>query len=458
MFLKILKIKTLRSKFTFYFTLTLGSLVFLTLAFLFAFICHEIFDEEDEELEILTSKIHQEVQKIENINKESLVLLNEKMNFLYDSNSLNLGYRFYDKNGEIIKEHYLTKKSPFKNLKLDDSIGKTKVIFISHEIWIFIRAQKFENITIMVSSFHDEEFIERFFVGCAVIFPLILLISFFIGSKLSQIIVSPLKSISEVAHLIETGDMSARIPELEEGDEVSEVISILNRTFNELENTFSRIQQFSSDVAHEMKTPLTAIRGNLEVSLSDVSTKEELKSASATAIEEIMKLNKIIDTLLLMTKPGYVYKNKEFKEFNVSSCIENIIHQIKILADDKEIKLETNIQSDVIISGIENLFSQLCYNLVSNAIKFTEKNGKISVNLKSSENSLTLEIKDNGIGIKREHLEQIFDRFYQVEKSRYNGTGLGLSLVKWIAELHDGTALVTSVYGEGSLFILSFNK
>jgi two-component system heavy metal sensor histidine kinase CusS len=256
-----------------------------------------------------------------------------------------------------------------------------------------------------------------------------------------------LEAISQTAASIEQGQLDARIANPASGDEVEALVRTLNHTFAELQSSFRRIEQFSADAAHELRTPLTAMRGNLEVCLRQRREPAEYEEAMAVAVEEIARLNQIIDQLLMMARSPEQIGQDDFEPVDLSELIRNTCAQCEILAESAELSLQVDIADHVYLRGAPALLGQLCHNLIQNAIKFSEPGGVIHVSL-DAKGCLT--VRDEGIGIAPEHLEAVFERFFQVSPGREHGSGLGLAMVRWIASLHHGQVALESQEGRGT--------
>lgn len=167
------------------------------------------------------------------------------------------------------------------------------------------------------------------------------------------------------------------------------------------------------------------------------------------AVEEIARLNLIIDQLLIMARAPEQLGRDDFESVDLSELVRMSCSQCEILAESAELVLKTDIADGVVIQGVPSLLGQLCYNLLQNAIKFSQPGGTIRVSL-AGKGGVTLRVEDSGIGIAPEHCEAVFDRFYQVSADRGAGSGLGLALLKWTASLHQGSVTLSSVPGQGT--------
>jgi len=206
-----------------------------------------------------------------------------------------------------------------------------------------------------------------------------------------------------------------------------------------------------------LRTPLTILRGETEVTLRWAKSPEEFRDMLRSNMEEIDRMERIIESLLTLAKSEVGELTLEMKEFSLSDMVQELYLQSRILGEGKgiDVNLALDVDEEVRIRGDELRLRQMFLNLISNAIKYTPEKGHLEISLAMDGNCARVDISDTGIGIPAEHLPHIFDRFYRVDKARNRmdgGTGLGLAIVKWIAEAHGGGISVTSTVGQGSSF------
>ncbi len=224
-----------------------------------------------------------------------------------------------------------------------------------------------------------------------------------------------------------------------------------------LEKSFRRVRQFSGDASHELRTPLTILRGETEVTLRWAKTPEEFRDMLTSNMEEIDRMERIIESLLTLAKSEVGELTLEMKELSLSDLVQELYLQSRLLCETKniEVQLLLEVDEEIRIRGDELRLRQMFLNVISNGIKYTPENGHMEITLAKDKDFARVDISDSGIGIPAEHLPHIFDRFYRVDKARNRmdgGTGLGLAIVKWIAEAHGGSIKVTSEVNKGSSF------
>lgn len=223
-----------------------------------------------------------------------------------------------------------------------------------------------------------------------------------------------------------------------------------------IRDTWIRQKAFVADASHELRTPLTVIQTNLDVVLSnDEGTVEENEIWLDNAYSETRVMAKLIDQLLILAKADANEEKLSVSEFSLSEVVENVCQSMEVLARKKGLDFAVNVDDDITIKADYDKIRRLVVILVDNAVKYTEK-GIVTVSLYTEKNKKVFMVEDTGIGIAKNDLNRIFDRFYRADKARHRegGTGLGLSIAKWIADIHRFSLTVESTLNEGSKFTL----
>ncbi|RKY89070.1 hypothetical protein DRQ09_01950 [candidate division KSB1 bacterium] len=285
--------------------------------------------------------------------------------------------------------------------------------------------------------------------------PFSIILSILCGIFVTNKTLNVIKKIRSTVNKITIKSLGERIPESREKDEIGKLVDTLNVMLERLEKSVKTLQQFSADAAHQLKTPLTIMRNELE----NILRKEEVNREIALSLEEILKetskLTDIIKNLLMLSNMESGKIKLSFENINMNSLVEDIFQDAKILAESKKIKMSIINNKNVTISGDKELLKILMWNLIDNSLKYTPENGEISIVLDIENSYNTIIINDTGIGISKEELSKVFDRFYRGEKSidyYPEGSGLGLSICEWIVKLHNGKIEVKSVENKGTTF------
>lgn len=240
---------------------------------------------------------------------------------------------------------------------------------------------------------------------------------------------------------------SVRVKELEKAAEESREAEDIRR-------------EFVANVSHELKTPLTSISGFIETLQDGASEDPEIRSRFIDIIAiETARLKRLIEDLLVLSDIES-RKNTEWSEFDVKDATDRTLDVLRPLAEEKDIEIIEELDDDIKLEGSSDRFSQMMLNLIENAIKYSDRGGRIWVRAIKGRDRVYVSVKDEGIGIAPEHHQRLFERFYRVDKSRskkVGGTGLGLSIVKHIAALFDASLHVESRVGEGTTFYVTFD-
>ena len=265
----------------------------------------------------------------------------------------------------------------------------------------------------------------------------------------------PLDNIAVRAQKITSRNLHERMPMLNTGDELEQLSMSLNRMIERLEESFHHISRFSADASHELRTPLTIMRGELETAIQNPSTSPEAQETLGTVLEETVRLSKIVDQLLTMSRLDAGEAFVEVSRFDLAELVKTTVEHMRLLADEKQLSLTVETSDQVEVEGDRSRLQQVVVNLLDNAIKYTPEGGSVTVKVFSEADKAVLTVTDTGIGISQEAQSHIFERFYRTDKARsrqMGGTGLGLSIVKSIGAAHGGRVSVQSTEGRGSTF------
>lgn len=244
---------------------------------------------------------------------------------------------------------------------------------------------------------------------------------------------------------------------LNPNDELGRLSTTLNQTFDRLHAAIEEMRRFTSDASHELRTPVTVLYTQSEVLLRHPRTNQEYRNGIENTLLETKRLGKIVDQLLTLSRHDAGILDTNLEEVPVDAVVKDVVESLETTALQKHVRLEIGLLTEFQTHGHDVWLSQLFYNLVDNAIKFTSPGGSVRIfgTIESQWGKVVIE--DTGIGISSEHIPHLFERFYRVDSSRehYRGTGLGLSIVKSIVEAHHGMIDIESHPKKGSRFIVS---
>ena len=309
-----------------------------------------------------------------------------------------------------------------------------------------------------------EKNIELIILIFIVIFPFLIFVSVLSGKFITKKSFSPIEQIVKTVNKISKGDDLSQRINLQNGErEIYDLAETFDQMFNRLQEAFDREAQFTSDVAHELRTPLSAIRMQSEYSLKYLNLNEESKDILKNILERSKKMSSLISELLMLARMDKKNQKLNIKNENLNEIIQLVIEVESNYAKEKNIKIIYDAKNDIFADVDKDMLTRVFINLISNAITYGNENGTIKITLNKIENEsentdvqkskIKCQIIDDGIGISSEHINKIWNRFYQVESSRStDNSGLGLSIVKWIIEEHKGTIMVESELGKGTIF------
>jgi len=262
----------------------------------------------------------------------------------------------------------------------------------------------------------------------------ILALTSFLGGFFARRILKPVSNVTKIVDDISHKDLNLRIPEMAVDVEMKHLISSCNAMIGRLEKSFEHVNEFSSHVAHELKTPLAIIRGEVELALSETRDAAEYQRVLNVSLEEIDRLIRIIKDLLLLARLDYNPDVFQFENINLKAFLEEIFEYSSILADQKGLASELNLpESEHSIDGDKIHLRRLFLNLINNAVKFTPKGGKIIITLTVNTNRALIAVSDTGIGIFPKDQQAIFDKFFRSHSHGQKaepGSGLGLSIAQ----------------------------
>jgi len=291
---------------------------------------------------------------------------------------------------------------------------------------------------------------KKYFIA---VIPLILL-AYLGGILIANRALNPIRQLINTLHsIIASGRTDVRAPIYQSDKLNEELISLFNTMMGKIESLIIGMRNVLDNVAHDLRTPVTRLRGTAEMALQSNHNADLLREALSDCIEESERILIMLNTLMDVSEAesGAMKLNPE--EINVGSLIEDIVEIYDYVAEEKGVSVHTRFPQDLVLTADRNWIRQVLANLVDNAIKYTPAGGTIDIHATRKEDEIIISVKDTGVGIPDEDLPKIWDRLYRGDKSRsQRGLGLGLSLVKAVVQAHGGHVQVLSRPGVGSLF------
>lgn len=370
---------------------------------------------------------------------------------------------FYDNNKQLIDKSPNLKNSNVellensKNNKFSDT--KLNGIPIRQIQTPIINKEKVVGYLVVAMSLEDFEIVQILKNILLISYPLILILLFLIARFFAGKSIKPVSTIIDTSSQITKDNLKTRIPLPVNKDELYVLSQNINNLLDRVENAIEREKQFTSDASHELRTPLAVMKGTMEVLIRKPRDQKEYEEKINFCISEVDRLNHMVDQLLLLARFENQKQNIKNETIYLNAIILDNLTRFSSKIENKKLKVNTEFSEDFYIQSDNYLVSIVISNLISNAIKYSNKNGEININLVNNNNQISFSIADIGIGILPVDIDKIFNSFYRSDVTNHaeiKGTGLGLSIVKRLCDLLKLEIAVESKLNQGTTFILSF--
>jgi two-component system OmpR family sensor kinase len=305
-----------------------------------------------------------------------------------------------------------------------------------------------------MSEMNLQRTMSAFLLTMAGLFPLALFLAGGGGWFLANRALSPVDKMTQTARKIEAGRLHDRLQLSGANDELDRLGETLNEMLGRLEAAFTEMRQFTADASHELQTPLTILRGEIEIALRSKRSEEEYVEVMKSALEEIERISLLVEGLLLLARSDSGVLKLDLRRLDLMIVTEDVLDQLASLASSKPVSLSLGHVEPLPVSADPLHLRRLLFNLIDNAIKYTPTDGSVKVSIEREDGWAKLSVRDTGIGIAPEDRDRVFQRFFRSAEARaaQGGSGLGLSIVKSIVEAHEGKIELESLPGKGSTF------
>jgi len=444
--------------------ITTGLLIVVVFSVIYSIVKHTVYNHIDEKIKVEIQNHQEEIKEVDG----KVILIDEEEWNEREHNTVDVNpvfVEFLDVNKNI------TEKAPnlkTQTLKFNDSVEDFELFDTKmgdHDIRqiqvpLHIRNKKIGYVIVAMSLSDSKMVLNNLFDIMSLSFLGILLLLFFIARFFAGRSIKPINAIINTSKIITKDNLKTRIPLPKTRDELYTLSKTINNLLNRIEDAIEREKQFTSDASHELRTPLTVIKGTLEVLIRKPRDNKEYEEKINYCIKEVDHLNMLVDQLLLMARFENQSKNINTESVYLNSLILDVLTLNSEKISSQKIKIKFDAQEDYYIQSDNFLVITILRNIISNAVKYTNKDGEVTILLSKQNEKIVCKISDNGIGIEKHDLEAVFNPFFRSNSTDHpeiKGTGLGLSIVKRITELLHIKFKIDSQIGVGTTVVLSFD-
>ncbi len=445
-----------------HYILTTALLIFVVFFIIYSIVKFSVYSHVNNDI---TSEVDKHLSEIEIVGNTFHLIHKEEWKER-EHNTLDVNpvfIQFVDQNRNVIEKSPNLKKSSliFNENNAENKLFDTKLADNSiRQIQVPIyQKTKIIGYIIIAMSLEDATMVlNNLFEVLLIVYPLILIVLFFIARFIAGRSIKPISSIITTSNIITKDNLTSRIPLPQNRDELYILSQTINNLLDRIETAIEREKQFTSDASHELRTPLTVIKGTLEVLIRKPRNPAEYEEKINFCVTEVDRLNHLVDQLLLLARFENQKQSLKIEKIYLNAIFLDTIARNSTAIQSKNITITTDFSRDYYIETDSYLFLIIVNNLISNALKYSNQNGKLTVHIKSVASRIECHIIDSGIGIPADDLENIFNQFYRSQSNVHpeiKGTGLGLSIVKRLCSLLTIDIAITSEENIGTRVVLS---
>ena len=445
--------------------ITTALLIFAVFFVIYSIVRFSVYIKVNNDIKSEVSKHLKEIEVKENC----VLLIREKQWKKIQFNKVDISpafIQFVDELGALVDKSPNLKQKKLSyysgavnNVLFDAKLENTSVRQIQVPLY---QNTKIIGFMIIAMSLEDSIMVlNNLFIILIVAYPLILIVLFLIARFIAGRSIKPISAIIQTSNIITKDNLKSRIPLPINKDELHLLSNTINNLLDRVENAIEREKQFTSDASHELRTPLAVIKGTLEVLVRRPRNQEEYKEKIDFCINEVNRLNHLVDELLLLARFENQRQSLKIESVSLNALCLDIVSRNSTIISEKKLNCVPVFSKDFHVETDSYLFSIILNNILSNAIKYSVVGGVITFAVKEKKEAVVFTISDRGIGIASEDLEKIFDQFYRSKSNEHpeiKGTGVGLSIVKRLCLLLQIDLEIQSKENLGTTVILSFIK
>lgn len=311
-------------------------------------------------------------------------------------------------------------------------------------------------IQIGMSLEDDDEFLAAFRKIFGATITLVMALAGLLGWFMAKRALRDVEEVTQTARAISATDLEKRVPVKGRAEEIDRLATTFNDMLDRIQTLITETKEMTENIAHDLRSPITRIRGMAEMALTNGKAIDEYEAAAASTIEDCDRLLDMINTMLYISQTEATSENFAAQEVDMTSVVRDACELFQPVAEDKGVRLVAEINGHLKVQGVLQWLQRMLANLIDNALNYTPASGTVTVSIGADKKGGVIAVKDTGIGMSQEELPHIFRRFYRCERSRSQpGTGLGLTLVEAIVHAHGGHITVTSTPNLGTTFTVT---
>ncbi len=429
---------------------------------------------------ILSMKVYDEVDESLYQHAQSVVAELEHSRFHYWSFHLNEFARHFHGTVQLIGANGIVQFATRSNLigKGGNEVSKALGKALKGEATVFVSTRSLlrkDNIRVIAMPVHRagtvvavlllgrstseiQSFFKWLYLLGGVLGLLSMLISGVVGYIMARRALKPINEITTTARAVAAGDLTRRLQSEVQDKEIRVLVKSLNKMFADLESSFMAQKRFTADASHELRIPLTILKGEVEVALRHPRSEEDYKQLLRQHLDIIERMQRIVNDLLTLARADAGLLELAQEPVDLSLLLQEVAQHHLILFADNHINLDMDIQDNLEVMGDHSHIERVIFNLLNNAFKYAPELSTVTLSAHTEDDSVIITIADEGPGISEVHQARLFDRFYRADDARARseggGAGLGLAICKRIVEAHNGEISVESREGEGARFIV----